>query len=119
MQDILQRLIAVVKNPSDFEDIIQVAKEAEKFLDVCAKLPKPLLGLVIIKPLIIEQKKGIFEVGVNEKLHYGVVIKRGEKVHPEVKEGDRLVWFEETGEEMEFEGETFLVMNLPEKVLIL
>ena len=116
---IIKDLIEAIENPESLEGMQQVADRAKKMLDVFAKLPTPLFSLVIVKPFDVERKQGGLILTGSDNQRFGVVIKKGEQAPSMIKEGDRIVWFTETGEEMEFEGETFIIMNLPEKTLVL
>lgn len=115
----LHEILKALKNAPQLEDIDQAILDLENFLNVCDNLPTPLFNLIIVKQIEATQEKSGLVIPMNEKLNFGIVIKKGSEVKG-LKEGDRIGWFSvDNGEEMEFSDEMFMVMNAPEKVLVL
>lgn len=115
LNDIYFRL----KNAPQIEDMDSAISDLGEFLTICDKLPTPLFYLLIVKQIEMEEQKGALIESENKKICYGIVIKKGAEVQ-NVSEGDKIAWFaDESGEEMNFGGEAFMVMNLPQKTLIL
>jgi len=83
---------------------------------------KPLADRVVVKPLEEkERKKGgiIIPDTAKEKPQEGEVIavgpgkitENGERVKPEVKKGDRVLYGKYSGTEVEVEGEQYLILR--------
>lgn len=91
---------------------------------------KPLGNRVIIERKVQEQttKSGIVLTdSAKEKSNEGIVVAvgtgrvldNGEKVAPEVKEGDRVVFQEYAGSEVKRGDETYLILNVEDLLAII